>query len=85
VHDITVFGMPGVRKPAANLQGAAAGPAPDPAGDELLARLLITGWTLITGRVLRADVPPHQLSEGELISFWADDQTAASGRAAAAP
>ena len=41
--------------------------------DELLARVLITSWTLATGRSLRTGVPPHTLSADELISFWADD------------
>ena len=41
--------------------------------DELLARVLITSWTLTTGRTLRADVPPYLHSADELISFWADD------------
>ncbi len=41
--------------------------------DELLARVLITSWTLATGRTLRAGVSPHSLSADELISFWADD------------
>jgi hypothetical protein len=41
--------------------------------DELLARVLITSWTLATGRTLRAGVPLHALSAEELISFWADD------------
>ena len=41
--------------------------------DELLARVLVTSWTLATGRTLRAGVPPHSLSADELISFWADD------------
>jgi hypothetical protein len=36
--------------------------------------LLITNWSLATGRTLRSDVPPHQLTEKELIAFWADDQ-----------
>jgi hypothetical protein len=44
--------------------------------DELLARVLITSWTLVTGRILRPGVPPHAHSEEELISFWADDQIA---------
>jgi hypothetical protein len=38
--------------------------------DELLARVLITSWSLATGRTLRG-VPPQ--TEDELISFWADD------------
>jgi hypothetical protein len=44
--------------------------------DELLARVLITSWTLTTGRTLRAGVPPHSHTADELISFWADDQIA---------
>ena len=40
--------------------------------DELLARVLITSWSLTTGRTLRG-VPPQTLTEDELISFWADD------------
>lgn len=51
--------------------------------DELLARVLVTSWTLATGRTLRADVPPHSHSEEELISFWADDLIATAGPAAA--
>ena len=42
--------------------------------DELLARVLITSWSLTTGRTLRAGVSPQLLTEEELISFWADDQ-----------
>jgi hypothetical protein len=44
--------------------------------DEVLARVLITSWTLATGRTLRTGVPPHAHSAEELISFWADDQIA---------
>jgi len=40
--------------------------------DELLARVLITSWSLATGRTLRGG-PPQSLTEDELISFWADD------------
>ena len=40
--------------------------------DELLARVLITSWSLTTGRTLRGG-PPQSLTEDELISFWADD------------
>ena len=42
--------------------------------DELLARVLITSWSLTTGRILREGVAPQSLTEDELISFWADDQ-----------
>ena len=48
-----------------------------PDEDELLARVLITSWSLTTGRTLRGGVAPQFLSEDELISFWADDQIAA--------
>jgi hypothetical protein len=47
-----------------------------PNEDELLARVLITSWSLATGRTLRTGVTPQSLSEDELISFWADDQIA---------
>ena len=46
--------------------------------DELLARVLITSWSLATGRSLRG-VAPQALTEDELISFWADDKTAGAG------
>jgi hypothetical protein len=36
--------------------------------DELLARVLITSWSLNTGRT-----PPQSSTEEELIRFWADD------------
>ena len=44
--------------------------------EDLLACILIHTWALATGRVLRSDVPPGQLSEEELIAFWADDHVA---------
>lgn len=40
--------------------------------DELLACLLISTWSLLTGRRLRATAP-EDLSPDELIDFWADD------------
>jgi hypothetical protein len=46
--------------------------------DELLARVLITSWSLATGRTLRPGIAPELLTEDELISFWADDQLAAA-------
>jgi hypothetical protein len=51
-----------------------------PDEDELLARVLITNWSLATGRILRTGVAPQSLTEDELISFWADDQIAAPRR-----
>jgi hypothetical protein len=52
--------------------------------DDLLARVLITSWSLATGRTLRAGVAPHSLTEEELISFWADDQMTSRAPAVAA-
>jgi hypothetical protein len=45
--------------------------------DDLLALLYIGIWALRTGRTLRDDVPAAQLTEEELIDFWADDQITA--------
>ena len=82
LQDITVFNMPAER-------AIGAIPRPDvPAWafgtghgeDQALACLLITKWTLLTGRTLRTDVPLDLLSAEELISFWAD-QEMAEGRA----
>ena len=49
--------------------------------DELLAAILITNWTLATGRTLPAGISPRSLSEGDLISFWADDRMASASGA----
>jgi hypothetical protein len=51
---------------------APAGSASSPAEQALLALTLITTWALATGRTLRSDVPPDQVTEDELIEFWAD-------------
>ena len=48
--------------------------------DEQLAALLIRMWSLASGRTLRSDVSPDQLTEEELIRFWADDFTQPHGR-----
>lgn len=48
--------------------------------DDFLAALLIRMWTLASGRSLPRDVPPGQLTEEELISFWADDMSLTAGR-----
>lgn len=48
--------------------------------DELLARLLIHTRMLTTGRTLR-DVPPDELTEQELIDFWADDHLSSDAAA----
>ena len=49
----------------------------------VLAAVLIRMWSLASGRILRSDVPPDQLSEDELIRFWADDMAPGAGRHAA--
>jgi hypothetical protein len=51
--------------------------------DELVAQLLIHTWTLTTGKMLRSDVPPQELTEQELINFWADDHFEPAGRPSA--
>jgi hypothetical protein len=55
-------------------------PHPDDLDDEFLAAILIRMWALASGRTLRVDVPPDQLSTEELITFWADDMTPRPGR-----
>jgi hypothetical protein len=68
--------------------GAARPPSPasgpgarqEDLGDEFLAAILIRMWTLASGRTLRRDVPPDQLSTEELITFWADDMNTSPGR-----
>ncbi|HEU5157773.1 MAG TPA: hypothetical protein VFU43_12330 [Streptosporangiaceae bacterium] len=54
------------------VQEAPSDPTHSTAEQALLALTLITTWALATGRRLRADVPPEQLTEAELIDFWAD-------------
>ena len=44
-----------------------------PPGDVALAHALFTVWAARTGRMLRA-VPITELTAGELIDFWEDDQ-----------
>jgi hypothetical protein len=55
-------------------------PDMDDMDDEFMAGLLIRMWALASGRTLRSDVRPEQLSSEELIRFWADDLTRPSGR-----
>ena len=57
-----------------------SGTHPDDPGDEVLAAVLIRMWALASGRTLRRDVPPDQLSAEELIAFWADDMNPQAGR-----
>jgi hypothetical protein len=52
----------------------------DDGDDEFMAGLLVRMWALASGRTLRSDIRPDQLSSEELIRFWADDLTPPSGR-----
>jgi hypothetical protein len=49
-------------------------------GEQMLALTLITTWALATGRNLRSDVPPDQLTREELIEFWADPLSEEAGK-----
>lgn len=53
--------------------------------DALLAAILIRMWALASGRSLPREVPPGELTAEELITFWADDFSAAAGRHAICP
>jgi hypothetical protein len=80
--------MPGypVRSAARPAASAHRARARQPAGagdDDLLAAVLVRMWALASGRQLPRDVRPDQLSEEELIGFWADDLSPAGGRHAA--
>ena len=77
--DITVSRPAGERESGAIPRRGLPLWAASHAGDDdvILARLLITSWTLATGRTLRSDVPPRFLSDEELISFWADERMTA--------
>lgn len=75
--------------PAARRANRAARPAgsrhegPADADEQQLADTLVRMWSLASGRRLRPGVRPCELSEDELIAFWADDFTAPCGRHAA--
>jgi hypothetical protein len=60
-------------------------PADADTDEDVLAGILICMWALASGRFLSRGVRPDQLSEDELINFWADDFTPAVGRHAAGP
>jgi hypothetical protein len=47
------------------------------ADDDLLALTLLSTWSVLTGRTLRA-VPPDELTMAELIEFWAEAPLQAS-------
>ena len=63
---------PGIGEPGTGAAGRA---------DGLLAAILITDWTLATGRALPAGVLPRSVSEEDLISFWTDDRMASASGA----
>lgn len=63
---------------------AAAGKPAGAGDDGLLAALYMRMWALASGRPLPRNVPPGELTEEELVSFWADDFGQATGRHAAA-
>jgi 2-dehydropantoate 2-reductase len=85
MKDTTVTGLGRASDSGANTRRRFFGRAVRHADeDELLARVLITSWSLATGRTLRAGVAPQSLTEDELISFWADDQIAMASRAVTA-
>lgn len=63
---------------------AAAGKPAGAGDDSLLAALYMRMWALASGRPLPRKVPPGELTEEELVSFWADDFRPATGRHAAA-
>ena len=79
MQETTVSGLRSASDSGVNAQRSLFGRTPPYSGeDELLARVLITSWSLATGRTLRS-VAPHALTEDELISFWADDAIASAG------
>ena len=79
MQDTTVSGLCFASDSGVNANRRFPAPVPQISGeDELLARVLVTSWSLATGRTLRG-VAPQALTEDELISFWADDKTAGAG------
>ena len=87
MYDTTVLRPFGARDSSANSQ---RDPRPQEPGigepgtevadraDDLLAAILITNWTLATGRTLPVGISPRSLSEEDLISFWTDDRMAST-------
>jgi hypothetical protein len=69
--------MPSTRSPIRPTPDVEDGGDPamlPPTDDELLALVLIATWASRTGRLLPIGVPPADLTQQELIAFWADDQ-----------
>jgi hypothetical protein len=79
MQDTTVSGVRLASDSGVSVKRRFPGWTPRPSReDELLARVLITSWSLATGRTLRS-ASPQTLTEEELISFWADDEMASAG------
>jgi hypothetical protein len=55
----------------------------DETADDVLAAMYVRMWSLASGRRLPSGAKPWQLSAEELIAFWSDDLSPASGRHAA--
>jgi hypothetical protein len=69
MQDTTVSGIRHASYSGPNVRRRFSGrPVRRSGEDELLARVLITSWSLNTGRT-----PPQSFTEEELIRFWADD------------
>jgi len=78
MQDTTVSVLRFASDSRVNVRRRFSGRTARPSGeDELLARVLITSWSLATGRTLRS-FSPQSLTEDELISFWADDEIASA-------
>jgi hypothetical protein len=76
VIDITRFSLGYARETVAI-------PPADSESDDELAALLVRMWSLASGRTLPHGVRPADLTEQELLDFWADDLSPACGRHAA--
>jgi hypothetical protein len=55
-------------------------PPADSEPDDELVGLLVRMWSLASGRTLPRGVRPADLTEQELLDFWADDLSPACGR-----
>lgn len=86
MYDTAVLRPSGARDSSAIARRRPGGQRADRADDDdLLAQILITSWTLATGRTWPAGVAPQSLTDDELISFWADEQTASASGAISGP
>jgi hypothetical protein len=65
---------PRAARTTANHRRRSCSAAPQAGLEEDLLTLLVLTWAIRTGRT-PPDRPPHQLSETELVDFWADEHT----------